>query len=73
MAISINNLDLNILDVWNSVPHIAKMFHVVLEAFIMLLLDDLQGLSSRWMLICTLEVLDEHGTQLVLGVDGSLR
>jgi hypothetical protein len=38
----------------------------------MLLLDDLQGLSNRWMLVCTLKVPDEHGTQLVPGVDGSL-
>jgi hypothetical protein len=64
--------DLDVLDIRDSIPGIAKRFHVVLQSFIMLLLDGLQGLSSRWMLICTLEVPDEYGTQLVLGVDGSL-
>jgi hypothetical protein len=34
---SIDNLD--VLDVWDSVPSITEMFHVVLKAFIMLLLD----------------------------------
>jgi hypothetical protein len=38
----------------------------------MLLLDGLQGLSNIWTLICILEVPDEHGTQLIPGVDGSL-
>jgi hypothetical protein len=45
------------------------MFHIVPEALIMLLLDGLQSLSSRWTLVCTLEVPDEYGTQLVSGVD----
>jgi hypothetical protein len=36
----------------------------------MLLLDGLEGLGSRWMLICALEVPNEHGTQLVPGVNG---
>jgi hypothetical protein len=47
------------------------MFHVFSEAFIMLLLNGLQGLSSRWMLVCTLKVSDEHGAYLVPGVDVS--
>jgi hypothetical protein len=38
------------------------MFHIVLEPLIKLLLDGLQSLSSRWTLVCALEVLDEHGT-----------
>jgi hypothetical protein len=45
------------------------MFYVVPEALIMFLLDVLHSLSSRWMLICTLEVFGEHGTQLVPDVD----
>jgi hypothetical protein len=64
--------DLDILDVRDVVPDIAEMFHVVPEALIVLLLDGLQSLSSRWTLVCTLEVPDEHGTQLVPGVDRSL-
>jgi hypothetical protein len=39
----------------------------------MLLLDDLQSLNSRWTLVCTLKVPDEHDTQLIPGVDRSLR
>jgi hypothetical protein len=39
----------------------------------MLLLDDLQDLCSRRTLICTLKVPDEHGTQLVPGVDRFIR
>jgi hypothetical protein len=31
----------------------------------MLLLDGLQGLYCRWMLICALKVFDEHDTLLV--------
>jgi hypothetical protein len=54
--------DLDFLDVRDSVPDITEMFHVVLEILIMLMLDSLQGLSSRWMLARALEVLDEHGT-----------
>ncbi len=54
--------DLDVLDVWDSIPGIAEMFHVVPEALIMLLIDDLQGLSSRWTLKYTLEVPDEHDT-----------
>jgi hypothetical protein len=54
--------DLDILDVWDSVPGVVEMFHVVLEAFIMLLLDGLEGFRSIWTLICILKVPDEHGT-----------
>jgi hypothetical protein len=54
--------DFDILDVRDSVLDIAKMFHVILEAFIMLLLDGLQSFYSRWMLIYTMEVADEHDT-----------
>jgi hypothetical protein len=31
----------------------------------MFLLDDFQGLSSRWTLVYILKVLNEYGTQLV--------
>jgi hypothetical protein len=41
------------------------------ETLIMLLFDGPEGLDSRWTLICALEVPDEHGTQLVPGVNGS--
>jgi hypothetical protein len=33
--------DFDVLDVWDSILGIVEMFHVVLKAFIMLLLDDL--------------------------------
>jgi hypothetical protein len=59
----IDNLD--VLDIRDSVPGIAEMFHVVLETLIMLLPIGLQGLCSRWTLISALEVPNEHGTQLV--------
>jgi hypothetical protein len=39
--------DFDVLDVWDNVPGVVEMFHVVLEAFIMLLLDNLQGLNCR--------------------------
>jgi hypothetical protein len=39
--------DFDVLDVRDSVPGVVEMFHVVLEAFIMLLLDNLQGLNCR--------------------------
>jgi hypothetical protein len=54
--------DLDILDVWDSVPGVVEMFHVVLEAFIMLLLDGLESFHSIWTLICILKVPDENGT-----------
>jgi hypothetical protein len=63
--------DLNVLDVRDGVPSIAETLDIVTETLIMLLLDGFDGLSSRWTLVCALEVPDEHGTQLVLGVDGS--
>jgi hypothetical protein len=44
---------------------IEETLDIIMETLIMLLLDGLEGLSSRWTLICALEVLDEHGTQLV--------
>jgi hypothetical protein len=64
--------DLDVLDIQDSISSIAEMFHVVLEAFIMHLLDGIHGLCSGWTLVCTLEVPNEHGTQLVSVVDGSL-
>jgi hypothetical protein len=33
--------DFDVLDVWYSILGVAEMFHVVLDAFIMLLLDNL--------------------------------
>jgi hypothetical protein len=63
--------DFNVLDIWDIVPGIAETFHVVLEAFIMFLPGGLQGLNSRWTVVRALQVLNEHGTQLVLGVDRS--
>jgi hypothetical protein len=65
--------DLNVLDVRDGIPGIAEILDVVTETLIMLLLDGLEGLSSRWMLLCALKVADEHGTHLVKGVDGSFR
>jgi hypothetical protein len=53
--------DLNVLYVRDSIPDIAEIFHVVSEALIRLLLDDLQCLYSRWTLICILGPY-EHGT-----------
>jgi hypothetical protein len=49
------------------------MLDIVVETLIMLLLNGLEGLSSRWMLIRVIEVPDERGTHLVLGVDGSFK
>jgi hypothetical protein len=57
--------DLDVLDVRDGIPGIAKTLDVIVETLIMLLLDGLEGLDSRWTLICALEVFDEHGTQLV--------
>jgi hypothetical protein len=65
--------DLDVLDVWDVISGIAEMLDIVTETLIMLLLDGLEGLDSRWTLIGALEVPDEHDTQLVLGVNGSLR
>jgi hypothetical protein len=54
--------DLDILDIQDCIPGIAKTFHVVSETLIMLLHDGLQGLSCRWMLVRVLKVLNEHST-----------
>jgi hypothetical protein len=54
--------DLDVLNVRDSVPSITEMFHVVLDALIMLLSDGLESLSSRWTLVHALEVLNEHDT-----------
>jgi hypothetical protein len=54
--------DLDVLDVRDDVPDIREMLNIIMETFIMLLLDGFKGFSSRWMLICALEVPDEHGT-----------
>jgi hypothetical protein len=54
--------DLYVLNIRDSVPGIAEMFHVVPKALNMLLLDGLQSLCSKWMLVRALEVPDEHDT-----------
>jgi hypothetical protein len=64
--------DLDVLDVRDAISSIAKTFDIVMETLIMLLLDGLECLDSRRMLVGALEVPDEHGTQLVPGVNGSL-
>jgi hypothetical protein len=65
----VKNLD--VLDVWDAVSGIADMLDIITETLIVLLLDGLEGLGGRWMLIGALKVPDEHGTQLVPGVNGS--
>jgi hypothetical protein len=52
--------DLDVLDVRDSVSGVTEIFHIVLKVFIMLLPNGLKGLSSRWPLVCALEVPDEH-------------
>jgi hypothetical protein len=52
--------DLEVLEVQDSIPGVAKMFHVVPETLILLLLDGVQALCYRWTLIRALEILDEH-------------
>jgi hypothetical protein len=54
--------DVNVLDIWYSIPSIVEMFHVISEAFIMLLLDDLQGFYCKWMHVHALQVPNEHDT-----------
>jgi hypothetical protein len=54
--------DLNVLDVWDSIPSIAEALYIVPEALIVLLFDSLQGHIGRWTLVRALEVPDEHGT-----------
>jgi hypothetical protein len=53
----VNNLD--VLDV---VSGIAEPLDIITETLIVLLLDGLEGLDSRWTLIGALQVPDEHGT-----------
>jgi hypothetical protein len=65
----INNLD--VLNVRDVISGIAEKFNIITETLVMLLLDGIEGLGGRWTLIGALEVFDEHGTQLVTGVDGS--
>jgi hypothetical protein len=49
------------------------MFHIILEALIMLLLHCIQCFGYRWMPVCALKVVNECGTKLVPVVDGTLR
>jgi hypothetical protein len=58
--------------VWDTISGIVETLDIITETLIMLLLDGLEGLSSRQTLRGALEVSDEHGTQLVPGVNGSL-
>jgi hypothetical protein len=51
------------------VSGITETLDIIAETLIMLLLDGLKSLGSRWMLIVALEVLNEHGTQLVPGAN----
>jgi hypothetical protein len=60
-----------VMDVRDVVSGIAETLDIITETLIMLLLDGLEGLGSRLMLIGALEVPGEHGTQLVPGVNGS--
>jgi hypothetical protein len=48
--------DLDVLDVRDAVSGIAKTLDIIAETLIMLLLDGLEGLGSRWTLIGVLEV-----------------
>jgi hypothetical protein len=54
--------DLDVLDVRDSIPSIAKIFYIVSETSIMLLSDGLQGLCCKRTLVCALEVPDKHGS-----------
>jgi hypothetical protein len=54
--------DLDVLDIRDSIHGVAKIFHIVPEALIILLHDGLESLSSRWTLVHALEVSDEHDT-----------
>jgi hypothetical protein len=64
--------DLDVLDVQDAVSSTAEMLDIIVDTLIMLLLDGLEGLDSRRTLIGALEVPNEHGTQLVPGVNESL-
>jgi hypothetical protein len=55
----------------DDVPGITKILDIITETLILLLLDGVEGLGSRWTLIYALEIPDEDGTQLVPGVNGS--
>jgi hypothetical protein len=57
----------------DGIPGIAKMLDIIVETLIMIMHDGLEGLDSRWTLICALKVPDEYCTQLVPGVNGSFR
>jgi hypothetical protein len=61
--------DLVVLDVRGVISGIAETLDIIVETLIMLLLE---GLGSRRTLIGALKVPDEHSTQLVPGVNGSL-
>jgi hypothetical protein len=63
----------NDLDVLDAIFGIAETLDIIAETLIILLLDGLEGLGSRWTLIGALEVPDEHGTHLVPGMNGFLR
>jgi hypothetical protein len=67
----VNNFD--VLDIRDAISGIVETLDIITETLIMLLLDGLEGLGGRWTLIGGLEVPDEHGTQLVIGVNGSFR
>jgi hypothetical protein len=41
----LRSFNLDVLNVWDRVPDIVEMFHLILEALIGLLLDRLQGFS----------------------------
>jgi hypothetical protein len=57
--------DLVVLDVRGVISGIAETLDIIV-------LDGLEGLGSRRTLIGALKVPDEHSTQLVPGVNGSL-
>jgi hypothetical protein len=54
--------DFDVLDVWDSVPNIAEMFHIIPNTLFMLMHDGLRSFCHRWTLVHALEVADEHGT-----------
>jgi hypothetical protein len=54
--------DPDVLDIRDSIPGFAEIFHIIPKAFIVLLLDGVQGFSCRQMLICALEIADKHDT-----------
>jgi hypothetical protein len=56
--------------VGDSISGIAETFDVITKTLVVSLLDGLEGLSNRWTLVRALKVSNEHGTQLVPGLDG---